>query len=176
MHRHCGTNNRASRWTFTDPYKPDVRPGAREESASPACLAASANVHIRPKCVYTVTRLTLIVSPDPKLFICSSGCVVVTLLACGARGPGFDSRSRRYDFRDWLSPASKYMAEISLNRRKSSNNQPTKLFMTVSECECIGVLRHMQRYFSYTCDGAWICRRIEEVVLTVGLPTQRYFV
>ena len=26
-------------------------------------------------------------------------------------------------------------------------------FGSVSECECIGVLRHMQRYFSYTCDG-----------------------
>ena len=37
----------------------------------------------------------------------SSGGVVVKLLACGARGPGFDSRSSRYDFRDWLSPASK---------------------------------------------------------------------
>ena len=22
----------------------------------------------------------------------------------------------------------------------------------ISECECIGVLRHMQRYFSYICD------------------------
>ena len=32
--------------------------------------------------------------------------VVVKLLACGARGPGFVSRSPRYDFRDWLSPAS----------------------------------------------------------------------
>ena len=32
---------------------------------------------------------------------------MVKLLACGARGPGFDSRSRRYDFRDWFSPASK---------------------------------------------------------------------
>ena len=42
MHCHCGTNNRAPRWTFTDPYKPEVRPGAREESASPARLAASA--------------------------------------------------------------------------------------------------------------------------------------
>ena len=31
MHRHCGTNNRAPRWTFTDPCKPEVRPGAREE-------------------------------------------------------------------------------------------------------------------------------------------------
>ena len=37
-----------------------------------------------------------------------SGGVVAKLLAYGARGPGFDSRSRRYyDFRDWLSPAFK---------------------------------------------------------------------
>ena len=42
MHCHCGTNNRAPRWTFTDPCKSDVRPGAREESASPAWLAAPA--------------------------------------------------------------------------------------------------------------------------------------
>ena len=42
MHCHCGTNNRAPRWTFTDPCKLEVRPGAREESASPAWLAASA--------------------------------------------------------------------------------------------------------------------------------------
>ena len=32
MHCHCGTNNRAPRWTFTDPCKPEVRPGAREET------------------------------------------------------------------------------------------------------------------------------------------------
>ena len=37
----------------------------------------------------------------------SSGCVVVNLLACGARGTGLDSQSRCYDFRDWLSRASK---------------------------------------------------------------------
>ena len=42
MHCHCGTNNRAPRWTFTDPCKAEVRPGAREESASPAWLAAPA--------------------------------------------------------------------------------------------------------------------------------------
>ena len=42
MHCHCGTNNRAPRWTFTDPCKPEVRPGAREDSASPAWLAAPA--------------------------------------------------------------------------------------------------------------------------------------
>ena len=40
MHCHCGTNNRALQWTFMDPCKPEVRPGAREESASPAWLAA----------------------------------------------------------------------------------------------------------------------------------------
>ena len=37
----------------------------------------------------------------------SSVGVVVKLFACGARGLGFDSRSHRYDIRDWLSPASK---------------------------------------------------------------------
>ena len=42
MHCHCGTNNRAPRWTLTDPCKPEVRPGAWEESASPAWLAAPA--------------------------------------------------------------------------------------------------------------------------------------
>ena len=42
MHCHCGTNNRAPVWTFTDTCKPEVRPGAREESASPAWLAAPA--------------------------------------------------------------------------------------------------------------------------------------
>ena len=42
MHCHCGTNNRAPRWTFTYPCKPEVRPGAREGSASPAWLAAPA--------------------------------------------------------------------------------------------------------------------------------------
>ena len=42
MHCNCGTNNRAPRWTFMDPCKPEVRPGAREESASPAWLAAPA--------------------------------------------------------------------------------------------------------------------------------------
>ena len=40
MHCHCGTNNKAPLWTFTDPCKPEVIPGAREESAFPAWLAA----------------------------------------------------------------------------------------------------------------------------------------
>ena len=42
MHFHCGNNNRTPRWTCTDPCKPEVRPDAQEESASPAWLAAPA--------------------------------------------------------------------------------------------------------------------------------------
>ena len=42
MHCHCGTNNRAPRWTFMNSCKPEVRPGAREESVSPAWLAVPA--------------------------------------------------------------------------------------------------------------------------------------
>ena len=37
----------------------------------------------------------------------SGGGVVVLLLPCRARGPGFDPRPRCYDFRDWVSLASK---------------------------------------------------------------------
>ena len=32
---------------------------------------------------------------------------VVKILACGARGPGFESESRPLNYRDWVSPASK---------------------------------------------------------------------
>ena len=54
------------------------------------------------------------------------------LLACRARGPGFDYWSRRYNFRDKLSPASsRDMDEISLKRRKSIK-QPTNLFKIYS--------------------------------------------
>ena len=42
MHCHWGTKNRAPRWTFTNPCKPEVRPGTQEGSASPAWLAAPA--------------------------------------------------------------------------------------------------------------------------------------
>ena len=59
MNCYCGTNNRAPRWTFTDPCKPEVRPGAREESASHAWLAAPAmNARDTTK-VYIYGGLTL---------------------------------------------------------------------------------------------------------------------
>ena len=67
MHCHCGTNNRAPRWTFTDPCKPEVRPGAREESASPAWLAAPAmnardttKVYIWSSNKYVLLHMTLL--------------------------------------------------------------------------------------------------------------------
>ena len=58
MHCHSGTNNRAPRWTFTASCKPDVRPGAREESASRAWLAATA-MNARDKMKVDIWRLTL---------------------------------------------------------------------------------------------------------------------
>ena len=48
-----------------------------------------------------------VIYPETKAGWRSSCGVVVKLLACGVRGPGFDSWSRHYNFRDWLSSASK---------------------------------------------------------------------
>ena len=51
MHCHYGTNNRAPRGHSRTPA--EVRPGAREESASPAWLAAPAmNVRDTTKGIY----------------------------------------------------------------------------------------------------------------------------
>ena len=57
-------------------------------------------------CTYMYLCLYCILKSIPQLGR-GSGGVVVKLFAYGARGPGFDSRSRRYDFIDWLSPTSK---------------------------------------------------------------------
>ena len=56
MHCHCDTNNKAPRWTFTDPCRQEVRPGAREESASPAWLAAPA-MNARDTTIVYIWRL-----------------------------------------------------------------------------------------------------------------------
>ena len=64
MHCHCGTSNRAPRWTFTDPCKPEVRPGAREESASPAWLAAPA-MNARDTTKVYIWRLDTGCGPTP---------------------------------------------------------------------------------------------------------------
>ena len=57
MHCYCGTNNRAPRWTFTDPCKPEVRPGARKESAP--CLAS----RTRHECPRHKNSCTVTVAP-----------------------------------------------------------------------------------------------------------------
>ena len=49
---------------------------------------------IQETCVYTAAFNI----HDFKLTGGSSGCRVVKLLACGARGPGFDSRPRHLNF------------------------------------------------------------------------------
>ena len=56
MHCHSGTNSNAPRWTLTDPCKPEVIPGARKESASPAWLAAPA-MNARDKTKVYIWRL-----------------------------------------------------------------------------------------------------------------------
>ena len=55
MHCHCATNNRAPRMGIHggDSCKPEVRPGTREESASPAWLAAPVT---RPKMTEKTNR------------------------------------------------------------------------------------------------------------------------
>ena len=86
MHRHCGINKRAPWWTFTDPCKPEVRPGAREESASPAWLAAPAmnartlmfaNTHYNTHFNIQVINQTSIVT---KVLIITVFCIM--LMAC----------------------------------------------------------------------------------------------
>ena len=71
MHCHCGTNNRAPQWTFTDPCKPEVRPGAREESASPAWLAAPA---MKYKMVFSLDRLKGLIQICVSMRVTSLNC------------------------------------------------------------------------------------------------------
>ena len=80
MHCHCGTNNRAPRWTFTDPCKPEVRPGAREESASPAWLAIPA-MNARD-----TTKLYYITVSNPDTKYSGSCCFFYMLLQKINRG------------------------------------------------------------------------------------------
>ena len=58
---------------------------------------------------------------------------MVKLLACGAKGPGFDSPPRHLNFRDWLYLLlpSRDMAEIPLKRVNPQYNQPTTNYRDV---------------------------------------------
>ena len=60
------------------------------------------------------------------LLLGSSDGRVVKLLACGARGPGFDSRPRHLNFQRFVISCFKSdMAERSINHVNPQNNQPT---------------------------------------------------
>ena len=72
MHCHCGTNNSAPRWTFMDPCKPEVRPGAREESASPAWLATPAMNAKNPKFDPYMSYLDPKISVNPPKVIAAT--------------------------------------------------------------------------------------------------------
>ena len=65
MHCHCGTNNRAPRWTFTDPCKP----GAREESASPARLEVVMYVYFPSESKKFSTKSVWIENPRALFFL-----------------------------------------------------------------------------------------------------------
>ena len=92
----------------------------RDQRRSRKSLPRTSVISIAPQRLQTVLVIVMI-----NIWYRSSGGVVVKLLACEERGPGFDSRSRNYDFRDLFSPAPRRdMPERSLKRRKSSN-QPT---------------------------------------------------
>ena len=61
MHCHCGTNNRAPRWTFTDRCKLEVRPCAREESA---LMDNSSSMYRYVKLNWDANRLLPVESKD----------------------------------------------------------------------------------------------------------------
>ena len=93
------------------------------------------------------------ISPFVRLWG-SSGGVVVKFLACGARGPGLDSRSRLYDFRDWLSPAfkSRYGWNIDKAAKIPQNKQPERPSMisqySLRYIQCIHTIITCTMYFT----------------------------
>ena len=88
---------------------------------------ADINVDLERQTIFSViTALIFVMILDcTHTHIICSGGVVVTLLACGARGPGFHSRSRHYDFRDLLSPASNSRYGWKIAKSTKILKQPT---------------------------------------------------
>ena len=89
-------------------------------------ICGSVSQHIR----YDALHLSSIGhSVGQRTSVWSSG--VVVKLGLRSKRSGFDSRSRRYDFRDWLFPASKSRyGRFPLKRRKSSVQPTTDFGMT----------------------------------------------
>ena len=75
MHCHCSTNNRAPRCTFTDPCKPEVRPGAREEAASPASVVKLKMVTGTYMLQSTCAVFNQLEN-DPACFMCDSETII----------------------------------------------------------------------------------------------------
>ena len=90
MHCHYGTNNRAPRWTLTDPCEPEVRPGAREESASPAWLAASA-MNARDTTKVYIWRLDI-------------GCGLILYRKCHSHSPTCNRTLKVHQFHCFFHP------------------------------------------------------------------------
>ena len=115
MHCHCGINNRAPRLTFTDPFKPEERPGAREESASPAWLPAPA-LNARDTTKVYILRL-------------DTGCGPTLYRTCHSHNtPG-----KRHN-NTWVEP-------LAGNCTTSSTRQREVSFHNLSRFECNSVLQ-----------------------------------
>ena len=77
---------------------------------------------------YMIKNFNVFPVLSSSFFVGSGGDRVVKLLACGSRGPGFDSPPRHLNFRNCLSPASK--SRYGWNTAKATQilnttNQPT---------------------------------------------------
>ena len=88
------------------------------------CWQKCIDIFLSPSCIHVRN----IEAVSRKLLGSSSGRVV-KLLACRARGPGFDSRPRHLNFRDWLSSASKSRYGWKIAKSTlilKTTNQPTR--------------------------------------------------
>ena len=107
------------------------------------CLKNNENIlyHCTYRCIIAIVNILKLIA-----HVMITCCVLEVsgagwwskLLACRAKGLGFNSRSCRYNFRDCLSPASSpNMAERSLKRHKSSKPTNQRCYShQISECFC----------------------------------------
>ena len=77
-------------------------------------------------------KLTILATLVSRLLVLSSltesgGGRMVKLLACGARGPRFDSRPHHLNFRDWyiLPPSCNMTERLSMRRKSSKQSMAT---------------------------------------------------
>ena len=73
MFRHCGTNKRAPQWTFTDPCKPDVNPGARDKYKKMSQHAKRLKKHHFRNCFTTSMKTGNLLSVEVKKNLITRG-------------------------------------------------------------------------------------------------------